>query len=48
MLCREAFWQWLVRVCAGVGGIIATSHIFAILIKWVVQVRNIAIFYYIF
>jgi len=34
---REPFWQWLVGVCAGVGGIIATSNILAILVKWVVQ-----------
>jgi len=34
---RESFWVWLVGVCAGVGGICATSNICAILIKWVVH-----------
>ena len=29
--------MWLVGLCAGVGGIIATSNIIALLLKWVVS-----------
>lgn len=34
---REGFWMWLVGLCAGVGGICATSNILAIIIKWIVN-----------
>lgn len=34
---REPFWQFLVQVCAGVGGICATSNMIALLVKWIVN-----------
>ena len=34
---REGFWMWLVGLCASVGGVVATSNIAAIIIKWIVH-----------
>ena len=31
---REPFWQWLVKLCAGAGGLISTSTIFCDLLSW--------------
>jgi len=32
---REPFWQWIVKLCAGAGGLISTSNILCDLISWV-------------
>lgn len=32
---RESFWQWLVKLCAGIGGLVSTSNIFCDLISWI-------------
>ena len=37
VLFREGFWMWLVGLCASVGGVVATSNIAAIIIKWIVH-----------
>jgi len=31
---REPFWQWIVKLCAGAGGLISTSNILCDLISW--------------
>ena len=31
---REPFWQWLVKLCAGTGGLISTSTILCDLLSW--------------
>lgn len=38
---REPFWQWLVRLCAGAGGLVATSQIICDLLKWAIS-RTVA------
>ena len=31
---RDPFWQWIVKLCAGAGGLISTSNILCDLISW--------------
>ena len=31
---REPLWQWIVKLCAGTGGLISTSNILCDLISW--------------